>query len=690
MLRLLLISLLLVRVAHADDVTDYIAKMFTTVRTSTNKMLSEQVEGTCASLVAQTLEKKCEDPTLKDLKVDELESHLKKIRTAAAEKDFLARAHAEQTAAMSCEIMQLRSLYNEESIKPFYGEVLEDLCQKLPDLKRKWDELSALQKSLEAKNAIFKRNNTASNYRFADTSSNEKLLAGIKADTAKLKKAQGLYFQLKASIWRYDDPSMDSFIHEAMTNPMSDVCAGGSSNQDYKSYWPARKRFQDQVIYPMIRRAQDDLFSIGSSPEKLGVPGVNVLLNRSDWSRHVQESANGGNAQNALMMCDLQQKYSRGDDRTGSFLTAGSLLLGGTGVFLKAAKFATMLQPATVQRLLGTSRVLLMLSAYPSVPLALQQTYDACFDANLSQTYSLQGHNCPVNQFGEIDSRKMIEVERRRLDSENCALNMALSAAELSPGIIGYLKKTSRPVEEIVVVAPKRVEKPLSERLVISDGGLVDVGTHNTSVQKARILTVDGGIKGVWKKRLAYDEPQAEVAAYLINKKLGMNNVPETVLLKHDGHVGSFQVFVDDATTSEWDYPNGLALFDELILNYDRHKGNVLIKDKKLIAIDNGFAFQSPYAVRNLDRAMRFSELFKRKLAIYKSDKVVAAEKLKAFNILKHLVGPKEVIMNLKTTPDSEWRAMLEKLLVKESIDEFIERKNNILKLVDSVPELLD
>jgi hypothetical protein len=689
MIKILLLLTFLVPSVRADDVSDYVAKMFTTVRTTTNKMLSESIEGTCETLVAQTLDKKCEDPRLKDLKVNELESYLKKINTDAAEKDFLARAHSEQRAAMSCEIMQLRSLYNEESIKPFYGDVLEDICHKLPDLKKRWGQLTALQKSLESKHATFKYKNSASNFRVADTSNNEALLKAINQDTAKLKKVQNLYFQLKASIWRYDDPSMDSFIHEAMTSSKSDVCAGGSSNQEYKSYWPARKRFQDQVIYPMIGRAQDDLFKIGPSPEKLGVPGVNVLLNRSDWSRHVQKSADGGNAQNALMMCDLQQKYSRGDDRTGTFLTVGSFALGGTGVFLKAAKFATMLQPATVQKLLSTSRVLLMLSAYPSVPLALQQTYDACFDANLSQTYSLQGHNCPLNEFGNIDSSKMIEVERRRMDGENCALNLALSAAELSPGIVGYLKKATKPVEEIVVVAPRQAEKALSERKVLEDAGLVEIGPRNTSVQKARILILEGGVKGVWKKKFVYNEPQAEVTAYLINKKLGMNNVPETVLLKHHGREGSFQVFVEDAVTSEMDYPNGLALFDELILNFDRHKGNVLIKDKRLIAIDNGFAFQSPYAIRDADRAMRFTDQFTRKLAIYKSEKVAPEERLRAFNILKHLIGSKEVIQNLRATPDAEWKTIM-KLLDKESATEFIERKNNILKLVDQVPELLD
>ena len=132
--------------AFADDASDAIFQMFTKARVTTNSGLSRAVDQTCQKLVAQAHVKECQDHKIKTANVDDLALALKKINLAAREQEFIRKAHAEQMAALTCEIKQMRALYNEESVKPFYGVVMEDLCQKLPELKLRWDLMEKSKK----------------------------------------------------------------------------------------------------------------------------------------------------------------------------------------------------------------------------------------------------------------------------------------------------------------------------------------------------------------------------------------------------------------------------------------------------------------------------------------------------------------------------------------------------------------
>ena len=105
-----------------------------------------------------------------------------------------------------------------------------------------------------------------------------------------------------------------------------------------------------------------------------------------------------------------------------------------------------------------------------------------------------------------------------------------------------------------------------------------------------------------------------ERAAYLVDKFLGFNLVSPTTIRNIDGEVGSLQKFIFDAEelkTLEGFYYKEfntrteerkqelikLWIFDYIIWNKDRHGGNVLIKDKKVYAIDNGMAFSRAFSV---------------------------------------------------------------------------------------------
>jgi hypothetical protein len=112
-----------------------------------------------------------------------------------------------------------------------------------------------------------------------------------------------------------------------------------------------------------------------------------------------------------------------------------------------------------------------------------------------------------------------------------------------------------------------------------------------------------------------------ERAAYLVDKFLGFNLVPPTVIRKINNQDGSFQEFIPDAKTySECQFSDSeedreqiqgdtwrseaikLWIFDYIIYNSDRNKGNLLIKNGKISVIDNGGTF----AADKLDRVVDF------------------------------------------------------------------------------------
>jgi hypothetical protein len=93
-----------------------------------------------------------------------------------------------------------------------------------------------------------------------------------------------------------------------------------------------------------------------------------------------------------------------------------------------------------------------------------------------------------------------------------------------------------------------------------------------------------------------------EHAAYLVNKFLSLDLVPPTVVREMDGEVGSAQEFIPDADVAinakidkeDQQLKENLIkmwLFDYIIWNSDRHGGNVLLKESKVFAIDNGLSF---------------------------------------------------------------------------------------------------
>lgn len=152
------------------------------------------------------------------------------------------------------------------------------------------------------------------------------------------------------------------------------------------------------------------------------------------------------------------------------------------------------------------------------------------------------------------------------------------------------------PQEEIWALAPAEAhakENMLAFTLThapLSDMRHAGSGMYNA--QRARIrapVPFDAIIKD--------QNPRGEVAAYVLDRLLGLGKVPVTALRTSGGRELSAQVFVRaerSATGPEMRtllYDADLRAFDFLIQNTDRNSGNLLIlPEGKAVAIDHGGA----------------------------------------------------------------------------------------------------
>ncbi len=107
-----------------------------------------------------------------------------------------------------------------------------------------------------------------------------------------------------------------------------------------------------------------------------------------------------------------------------------------------------------------------------------------------------------------------------------------------------------------------------------------------------------GRHKGYWESY------QAEVAAYELDKMLGLDMVPPTVVRRIKGDLGSMQLWVEGCDTYKRLQPkvpqtpqfswqiSRMKMFDNLIFNDDRNTGNFMLDESwNIILIDHSRAF---------------------------------------------------------------------------------------------------
>jgi hypothetical protein len=158
-----------------------------------------------------------------------------------------------------------------------------------------------------------------------------------------------------------------------------------------------------------------------------------------------------------------------------------------------------------------------------------------------------------------------------------------------------------------------------------------DVGMGVTAPKRAYLKKGDRELSGVFKpiKRGRHsgfwESYEAEIAAYLMDKMLGLDMVPPTVERRVEGERGSLQLWIGDCKlykevegqapqTPRWMYQlSRMKMFDVLINNEDRNAQNFLVDPEfNVILIDHSRAFISGKKI--LRKPNKLPNYFDRKL----------------------------------------------------------------------------
>ena len=153
-----------------------------------------------------------------------------------------------------------------------------------------------------------------------------------------------------------------------------------------------------------------------------------------------------------------------------------------------------------------------------------------------------------------------------------------------------------------------------------------EIGTGVTRPRRAYLSPREPVASATWKvlppgRRSGYWESyKSEIAAYELDKILGMGMVPPTVERKYDGVTGSAQLWVEhcsllrDNDTTKAPNPGAWnkqvyrqRVWDNLTANIDRNQGNLLMDQAwNLILIDHSRAFTAamtmPFPMTKIDK----------------------------------------------------------------------------------------
>jgi len=254
-------------------------------------------------------------------------------------------------------------------------------------------------------------------------------------------------------------------------------------------------------------------------------------------------------------------------------------------------------------------------------------------------------------------------------------------------GGVGRLAQAQIPPEDVADRA--KWEEFLRTAKVIGE----EQRTGSGSVTNPWVLTMDkDGVtrRALWKNVLGrpkgfIDSWKYEIAAYEMDKLLGLNMVPPTVEIRFREERGSCQLWEDsmmnllEKTERKVATPLGLKTvkwnkciylqraFDNLIANEDRHQQNVLItKDWGMILIDHSRSFRS-------------SGKFTKDL--------IYTEKHREGPKLMSLL-PRAFVENVKTLTFEVIKGAVGEYLTDEEINAVLIRKDLVLKEIDRLIKL--
>jgi hypothetical protein len=143
--------------------------------------------------------------------------------------------------------------------------------------------------------------------------------------------------------------------------------------------------------------------------------------------------------------------------------------------------------------------------------------------------------------------------------------------------------------------------------------GRMEIGTGVTRPEKVT-LERNGVVRHACFKRVdvkQQDSWRSEVAAYELDKLLGLGMVPPTIERTVGGRRGCLQLWVAGTTMEAFDEPfpdlqrwrdqvSVMWMFDDLIANCDRHLNNAIVSpEQRLILIDNSRTFRGDDYLHN-------------------------------------------------------------------------------------------
>lgn len=220
------------------------------------------------------------------------------------------------------------------------------------------------------------------------------------------------------------------------------------------------------------------------------------------------------------------------------------------------------------------------------------------------------------------------------------------SVAQFTPEELGEREKWEKFLRESEVTKSEQPWKDIEARTNPWRLTLESNGVTHRAIWKDAQGRMRGFIEN-WKW---------EIAAYRLDKYLGLNMVPPTVERKFNGKSGSCQFYLEDIVTlkvvqdekrkkpSYKIYPFNLALykqraFDNLIGNSDRHLNQFIITDDwRMILIDHSRSFPT---TKKSTKRLIYDEKHREGPRLMKELPRTFFEKLKAMNqeVIQEVVG---------------------------------------------------
>jgi len=176
---------------------------------------------------------------------------------------------------------------------------------------------------------------------------------------------------------------------------------------------------------------------------------------------------------------------------------------------------------------------------------------------------------------------------------------------ESSENLFSRTKPPDISIKQEVIEQEKKIYLKTPEEKRLETEEIIGKKELKGGVNKVYIIEFNGGL-GIFKPKSGeaftatetLPGSQRERAAYLVNKFLGFDLIPATVIREIDGEVGSLQEFIPDTKAYDGELDKfsliDLGLLDYINFNRDRHPANLLTEktnNKKIYAIDNGLTF---------------------------------------------------------------------------------------------------